>query len=91
MKSTTESELAFEAVAKCISKVESEGQIYALTDFSEEDIMEFVQSLDVMTFQKIQKFFDTMPHLEYVINYKNSLDHERKIVLNSLNDFFTLG
>jgi hypothetical protein len=25
-----------------------------------------------------------------VIKYKNSLDNEREIVLNSLNDFFTL-
>lgn len=91
MKATTESELAFEAVAKCISRIESDGQVYEIADFSEEEVMEFVQSLDVMTFQKIQKFFDTMPRLEYVINYKNSLDHDRKIVLSSLNDFFTLG
>lgn len=91
MKATTESELAFEAVAKCIEKIESEGETYNVTDFSEEEVMEFVQSLDVMTFQKIQQFFDTMPRLEYVIMYKNSMDHDRKIVLNSLNDFFTLG
>lgn len=91
MKATTESELAFEAVAKCIEKIESEGETYNITDFSEEEVMEFVQSLDVMTFQKIQQFFDTMPRLEYVITYKNSMDHDRKIVLNSLNDFFTLG
>lgn len=91
MKSTTESELAFEAVAKCISRIESDGQVYEIADFSEEEVMEFVQSLDVMTFQKIQRFFDTMPRLEYVINYKNSLEHDRKIVLSSLNDFFTLG
>lgn len=91
MKATTESELAFEAVSKCISRIESDGQVYEISDFSQEEVMEFVQSLDVMTFQKIQKFFDTMPRLEYVINYKNSLDHDRKIVLSSLNDFFTLG
>lgn len=91
MKATTESELAFEAIAKCISVIESEGQVYKVEDFSEEEVMEFVQSLDVLTFQKIQTFFDTMPRLEHVINYKNSLGNERKIVLNSLNDFFTLG
>ena len=91
MKATTESELAYEAVAKCIQKIEAEGQVYDLADFSEEEVMDFVQSLDVITFQKIQQFFDTMPRLEYVIKYKNSLDNDRQIVLNSLNDFFTLG
>lgn len=91
MKATTENELAFEAVAKCLKTIESEGQVYNVADFSHEEVMEFVQSLDVMTFQKIQAFFDTMPRVEYVIEYKNSLDHDRKITLNTLNDFFTLG
>ncbi len=91
MKSTNESELAFEAIAKCLKTIENEGEIYNVADFSHEEVMEFVQSLDVMTFQKIQAFFDTMPRVEYIIEYKNSLDHDRKIVLNTLNDFFTLG
>lgn len=91
MKSDNESDLAFEAVAKCINIIEQDGQVFKASDFSEEEVLEFVQGLDVITFQKIQKFFDTMPRLEYVINYKNSLDHDRKIVLSSLNDFFTLG
>ncbi len=91
MKATTESELAFEAIAKCIDIIQSEGQQYKASDFSDEEVMEFVQSLDVVTFQKIQTFFDTMPKLEYIIEYKNSLGNDRKIVLNSLNDFFTLG
>jgi hypothetical protein len=29
--------------------------------------------------------------MEYVINYKNAIGNDRKIVLSSLNDFFTLG
>lgn len=91
MKASTESELAFEAVAKCLQTIENEGQVYNVADFAHEDVMEFVQSLDVLTFQKIQAFFDTMPRVEYIIEYKNSLDNDRKIVLNSLNDFFTLG
>lgn len=91
MSSTTDNDIAFEAIAKCIETIVSEGQVFQTADFSAEEVLEFVQGLDVLTFQKIQKFFDTMPKVEFVIEYKNSLGNDRKIVLNSLNDFFMLG
>lgn len=85
------SDVAFDVIAKCLSTVYENGVTYNVADFSDEEVLEFIQSLDVATFQKIQSFFDTLPKLEYVIEYKNKLGHDRKIVLNSLNDFFTLG
>lgn len=84
-------DVAFDVIARCLETVYENDTVYNVADFSEEDVFEFIQSLDVGTFQKIQTFFDTMPKLEYVIEYKNKMDHDRKIVLNSLNDFFMLG
>lgn len=91
LKIEDSADVAFEVIAKCIDTVYEGGTVYNIADFSNDEVIEFIQSLDVNTFQKIQKFFDTMPKLEYVIEYKNKMDHDRKIVLNSLNDFFMLG
>lgn len=91
IKSVEDGNITFEIIAKSIQTVVSEGTAYNASDFSDEDLLEFVQSLDIATFSKIQKFFDTLPRVEKVLNYTNELGHERKIILNSLNDFFTLG
>jgi hypothetical protein len=56
-----------------------------------EEIDDFILSLDVKSFNKIQTFLDTMPKIRHTIEYTNSLGNVRKIVLENLEDFFTLG
>ena len=58
---------------------------------SEEELTEFLDSLDHHAFEKIQKFFDTMPKLYHELHYKNELGNDRTITLDSVKDFFTLG
>ena len=65
--------------------------VYVAADASAEELDEFLQSLDVKTFTKIQKYFSTLPKLHYEVKYVNSLGNERTITLSSLNDFFSLG
>ena len=80
----------FELILRCVDSIYNEDELYEAKDYKREDLTEFLENLDVKTFQNIQKFLVTVPKMEYKINYKNKMEHDREIVLNSLNDFFTL-
>lgn len=78
-------------ISKCMSQIYDEDNVYEVSEQTEEELREFIDSLDVKTFDKIREFFDASPKLEYVIEYKNSLGNDRRIVLDTLRDFFILG
>lgn len=88
---STETKAFFEVMKHCIEYVvDGQNKIkFADNDEAEQD--QFVQSIDISSFTKITKFFETMPRMHYEIDYKNSLGHDRKAVLKNLNDFFILG
>lgn len=79
----------YELIARCIETVYEGENVFESKDYSLKDIKDFMDSLDVKTFEKIKEFLVNLPKLKYVIKYKNSLDNDREIELNSLNDFFT--
>lgn len=86
-----ETDIFFEVLKKSIDTIHDETETYIASDYSSEELDEFVQSLDVNTFKSIQEFFATMPKLYYEVKYTNSLGKEKVIPLTNLNDFFTLG
>jgi hypothetical protein len=86
-----EYDVFFKILTYCLDKVILDGQEFSAADSTEQELEEFIQSLDVNTFKKIQEFFNTMPRLYHELKYVNSLGNERTIKLTSLSDFFTLG
>jgi hypothetical protein len=83
-------EASTELIIRCIDKVFDENNVYDPKTFSKQELIDFVEDLDVKTFEKINEFLSSAPKLNYVIKYKNSLDHDRQIVLSTLSDFFML-
>lgn len=79
----------FELIVRCIDKVYVGETIYSIKDYKKEEIVEFLENLNLKVFEEIQEFLVNIPKLNYVINYKNSLGNDRSIILSSLNDFFT--
>ena len=88
-KFETELELFNFMMKKCIKEVYDDENVYVMEEQEESEIQEFIDSLDIKTFNAIKEFFENAPKLEYVIEYKNSLGNDRKIVLDNLLDFFT--
>lgn len=86
----SEVDLMFELMKYCIDKVYDENDVHELSDYTDEQITEFVESLDISTFQQIQKFIETMPKLYHEVTYKRRDGSDAKLVLQTLNDFFTL-
>jgi len=60
-------------------------------DYSEKELVDFLDNLDGKVYAKIRNFFETMPKLYYKIEYTNSLGTKREIELRTLKDFFTWG
>lgn len=78
-------------ISKCMKEIYDEKEVYVVSEYSDLELKEFIDSLDIKTFEKIREFFDASPKLNYVIEYKNSLGNDRKITLDTLRDFFILG
>lgn len=79
----------FELIIRCIDSIYYEDQVYNCSDYKKDDLNEFLEGLNIKTFEKIQTFLLTVPRMEYKIEYDNSLGNKREIILSSLNDFFT--
>jgi hypothetical protein len=79
----------FELILRCIDKVYYEDEIFEASNYTKQDLSEFLENLNLKIFEDIQKFLVNIPKMEYKINYKNSFNNDREILLSSLNDFFT--
>ena len=84
-------EFTFALLKLCIDQIYTADEVFKIADFSTKEVDDFLMSMDVNTYKKIQEFFDNLPKLEYVITYTNKMGNERKIFLRNLEDFFTLG
>lgn len=90
-KITDPVEFNFAIIQGCIDCVYDGDTVYKIKDFSRGEVKEFIESLDVKTYQGIQSFIDAMPSIEHVVSYTNSKGNEIKITLRTLTDFFSLG
>lgn len=75
-------------VRKCIDQIYDSENVYPANESTEEEMNQFIDSLDVQTFERIREFFDSIPTLSHTLKYTNSNDNERVIELNNLKDFF---
>lgn len=78
-------------IRKCIDCIYDEEGIYPADDVDEKELLEWIDGLDVETFNKIRAFFDNLPQMYYKLEYTNSLGNVRTIELTTLSDFFILG
>jgi len=81
----------FAIMQACIETIYDGEAVYKPQDFSMEELKEYIDSLDIKTYQSVQLFIEAMPRVEHTIGYTNSNGKEVKITLKTLTDFFTLG
>jgi len=75
----------------CIDQIYDAENVYIVAEQPAEEVEEFIDSLDVPSFEKIRDFFDNIPKMYHKLEYKNKLGNDRVIELQSLRDFFTWG
>jgi hypothetical protein len=83
-------EAFYQLVLRCIEKFYDADNVYETKNYTMQEISDYIDNLDVKTFDKVREFIVDQPKLNYTIDYKNKLDNTRKIELTSLTDFFTL-
>lgn len=78
----------FDVIAACIDSVCEGDVVYRLTDFTEKEVQDFIESLSSDVISRIKKFFDTAPVMRYEMKYKDKNGKEKTFVLEGLNSFF---
>jgi hypothetical protein len=79
-----------EMVIRCIDSIYEGDTKFDPNSVSKDELKEYLASFDINVYDNMRKFVASSPTLNYEINYKNSKGSDRKIVMSSLNDFFTL-
>ena len=73
----------------CVDQIYDTKSVYHSKDSSEEELTEFIESLNQEQFLKIQNFFETMPKLKKEVKYIcPKCEKENSVVMEKLQDFF---
>ena len=79
----------FDMLRKSIYEVYQGEKIFKASDYSEDELQKFIESLDSKTFKKVQSFYETMPKLMHELEVTNPKTNVKsKITLQGLSDFF---
>ena len=80
---------AFENVAACIDQVFTEEEAWSASDCTKKEFIGFIESLNSQQFAKIEKFFSSLPRLQYKGKVTNpNTDVESEVLIEGLSNFF---
>lgn len=77
-------------ILHCVDKIYDGDEMYDPKTFKMSELNDFIEQLDVNTYDKLRQFFTNIPSLYYQIEYTNLNGNKREITLTALTDFFTL-
>lgn len=78
-------------LVKSIDKIYNGDDVIIPDDYDNEEIAEWLSTLNVETMRKVRAFFETMPKVKSSIKYLNSAGEEKTIQLEGLKDFFSFA
>jgi hypothetical protein len=86
---TSQTELAFNMIAKCIKSIKTEEEIFRAGDVTDKELIEFIESMNNEQFEKVNKFLESIPRVSKDVEFKcSSCGHENKLLLEGLSNFF---
>jgi hypothetical protein len=85
-------DMVFGIVLDCIDKIYEGEETHNVSDYTKEELMKFLDSLNTEQFKEIQNFFDTMPKLRYRAKWPcPKCGKEDVKIIEGLNSFFELA
>lgn len=84
-------DVAHQLAIRSIDKVFDDSDVTEAKDTPLEEMEEFVNSLPIKNYQQVMDYLAAAPRLNYKIEYKNSKQEQREIILSTLGDFFTFA
>ena len=85
---TTEA-AGMDIIKDCIDMIYTEEETHERDSFTDEELDEFIDSLNSQQFKLLRDFFDNMPVLKHTVKYKcETCKEEKETTLQGLNSFF---
>lgn len=82
-------DVVFDMMLGCIDHIFEKDKIYPGSESTKEELKDFFEKLPQQYFDKIRKFFDTMPRLRHEVEVTNPKTNVKsKVTFNGLQDFF---
>ena len=82
-------EKTFDLIGQCINKVYNGETIHERTDWSQDELKSFLESMTSKQFKDVQEFFETMPKLSYDVKFQNpKTKKDNTLTLEGLQSFF---
>ena len=84
-----ETEIILKLTVDCIDYIYDAEQIYYAKDTTEEELIEFIETMQSKDLEKIKEFFDNMPKISKDLDFKcKKCGYEEKITVEGLESFF---
>jgi hypothetical protein len=84
----SESDL-FQLIIACIDYIFDEEKIYYTKDSTEQELTDFIETMQQSDIAKIQKFFETMPKISKDVEFKcKKCGYEEKTTIEGIQNFF---
>jgi hypothetical protein len=87
-KDENETTALFNMISNCVKEIHYGENIYNKVDISDEDLNEFIDSLDATQFKSVSEFFESMPRLRHIVQVTNPETKVKgEVVLEGLQTF----
>ena len=88
-KNKNASDIMFDTILECMFQIWQGEEVFATTDYTHKDKLDFIESLNHEQFEKIQKFFETMPSVKKEVEITNpNTKLVSKVDIEGMNSFF---
>ena len=78
-----------DVIKGCVDMIFTEEDTHERDSFTDEELDEFIDSLNSQQFKLVKDFFDNMPILKHTVKYKcNTCGEKKETILQGLNSFF---
>lgn len=75
-------------VKACVDYIADSDNVYTMNDYSDKDVLSWLEDLPASSFENVVDFFDTIPVLTHDLKYTDSAGTEKTIPLRGIKDFF---
>ena len=88
-KDKSASDIMFDTILECMFQIWQGEEVFAATDYSHKEKLDFIDSLSHDQFEKIQQFFETMPTVKKEVEVTNpNTKVASKVNIEGMNSFF---
>lgn len=89
IKGDSELEKIMSIILNCVDYIYDQDNIYYKKDIKEEELVDFVESMNKVQFEKVQQFFSTIPKMQKNLHFHcGKCGYEEDILVEGMQNFF---